>query len=120
MQTETPLYVSDVLGEVDNTEFATIEPEFLGQGQPRRRGPALYVSDRRAAAKRDGEQGNFFEWLALGILAAIIVALLATTGIGTIIGNGVSMAICRITKVTPKGDVDPASTCHQTDNNGAK
>ncbi|HEY3681550.1 MAG TPA: hypothetical protein VGL93_00840 [Streptosporangiaceae bacterium] len=50
---------------------------------------------REKCAEATGDRGSFYEWLALGVLAALIVVGLAPL-VGTSIGDGVSRVICEI------------------------
>ncbi|HEY3684395.1 MAG TPA: hypothetical protein VGL93_15280 [Streptosporangiaceae bacterium] len=108
MQTETPLYVADVLGEIDNSETVADERQVKIAPRPAR-GPALFVSDRRHAARRHGERGSIFEWLALGVLAAVIVAALAASGIGDTISGAITSVVGKITGISTTGGTDSGS-----------
>jgi hypothetical protein len=115
MQTETPLYVADVLGEIDNSETVADERQVKIAPRPAR-GPALFVSDRRHAARRHGERGSIFEWLALGVLAAVIVAALAASGIGDTISGAITSVVGKITGISTtakptKADAKNAADC---------
>lgn len=106
MQTETPLYVSDVLGEIDNTETATVEPEFhQGEHRP---GLALRIADRRAAIREGSERGDYIAWLALAVLAALILVGLVKAGIAGKIGDGINYEICKITHTGSDGSDNTA------------
>lgn len=56
---------------------------------------------RQRGAAADPQAGStFLQWLALAVLAALILAGLAVTGIGTSIGDGAGTVICRIVGTT--------------------
>lgn len=66
-----------------------------------------------------GETGaSFFEYLALGVLAAVIVAALAVSGLGTTLSQSAGTVICRIVGGadcgTPKADGQHGSTPSET------
>ncbi|HEY3683150.1 MAG TPA: ADP-ribosyltransferase [Streptosporangiaceae bacterium] len=60
-----------------------------------RREVRVFRSRRDAHVRRDDGR-TIFEFLALGILAVIVVVALATSGVGTTIGHGVSTTVCRV------------------------
>lgn len=62
---------------------------------------------------RSESGASFFEFLALGVLAAVIVAALAVSGIGSTLGHGAETVICKIV-----GEKDCGSTTAAGKNDG--
>jgi hypothetical protein len=80
----------------------------LGYRQRRTAKPTPYGQDGAA----------FFQWLALGVLAFVIVASLAVAGVGTTIGGGAGTVVCHI--VGAKNCGTTASGTNGTGKPGAK
>jgi hypothetical protein len=54
----------------------------------------VFRSRGDACVRRDDGR-TIFEFLALGVLAVIVVVAPITSGVGTTIGHGVSSTVCR-------------------------